>query len=61
MLNTIRLSVKILALGYSNFTSFGLFHSALLASWNHDFNCCSQSAWASQKSRNIFFAITLKD
>lgn len=59
MLKQILLSLRILALGYSNFISFGFFHSALLASLYQAFNCCSQSECFSQNSRNIFFAMIL--
>ena len=59
MLKQILLSLRILALGYSSFISFGVFHSALLVSLYQAFNCCSQSECFSQNSRNIFFAMIL--
>lgn len=59
MLKQTLLFSKILELGYSFFNSFKFFHVPLSASLYHDLSCCSQSECFSQKSRSIFFAITL--
>ncbi len=60
MLKTMRLSFKILALGYSVFSSLMDFQLDFSVSRYQDFNCSSQSPCFSQNSLKVRFAKILK-
>jgi len=53
MLNIIRLSFKILAFGYSDFSSLIVFQFDFWISRYQVLSCSSQSPCFSQKSRNV--------
>ncbi len=59
MLNTTLLSPRILAVGYNFFRFCGVDQWASSASLYQDFSCSAQSLCLSQKTFNVFLAITL--